>query len=159
MQTGLGFFFDGRLLLHRAMLSRRSFPSPAPLAAAQTAKATTVVAVPAPSWRFSPTARETTVPVRFHALEFDPQKTQKAQNESRFARRNASSPDGGGAVGTGLAALGGIMSKKKPTSGCASGGHKKQWSERRDSNSRPFVPQTNALTRLRYVPMWFWLTP
>ena len=32
----------------------------------------------------------------------------------RCARRNASSPDGGGAVGTGLAALGGIMSKKSP---------------------------------------------
>ena len=54
------------------------------------------------------------MPVRFHALEFDPQKTQKAKNESRCARRNASSPDGGDAVGTGLAAHGGIMSKKSP---------------------------------------------
>ena len=28
----------------------------------------------------------------------------------------------------------------------------KRWSGRRDSNSRPFDPQSNALTRLRYVP-------
>ena len=30
----------------------------------------------------------------------------------------------------------------------------KEWSDRRDSNSRPFVPQTNALTRLRYDPIF-----
>ena len=30
----------------------------------------------------------------------------------------------------------------------------KEWSGRRDSNSRPFDPQSNALTRLRYVPIF-----
>jgi hypothetical protein len=30
----------------------------------------------------------------------------------------------------------------------------KKWSERRDSNSRPPVPQTGALTGLRYAPPW-----
>ena len=29
----------------------------------------------------------------------------------------------------------------------------KKWSGWRDLNSRPFVPQTNALTRLRYIPI------
>ena len=30
-----------------------------------------------------------------------------------------------------------------------------KWSERRDSNPRPLVPQTSALTGLRHAPMPF----
>ena len=40
---------------------------------------------------------------------------------------------------------------KKPTRGPV-GGESKKWSGWRESNSRPLVPQTNALTRLRYIP-------
>ncbi len=40
---------------------------------------------------------------------------------------------------------------KKPTKRPI-GGESKKWSGWRDSNSRPFDPQSNALTRLRYIP-------
>ncbi len=40
---------------------------------------------------------------------------------------------------------------KKPTRGPV-GGEFSKWSGWRDSNSRPFDPQSNALTRLRYIP-------
>ena len=35
---------------------------------------------------------------------------------------------------------------------CVRAGHLKEWSEREDLNLRPPVPQTGALTGLRYAP-------
>ena len=49
----------------------------------------------------------------------------------------------------------GICVKRKTASTESRSGLKqKKWSGWRESNSRPLVPQTNALTRLRYIPFF-----